>query len=49
VIWGSGEDGMLTKRLVYGGTTRAGKHDSDNVVQGRGRPIPGPGSTRAMV
>jgi hypothetical protein len=49
VIWGGGEDGKLTRRLVYGGATRAGKRDGDGAVRGRGWPIPGLGSTRATV
>jgi hypothetical protein len=36
VIWGGGEDGKLTRRLVYGGVTRAGKRDGDGAVRGRG-------------
>jgi hypothetical protein len=49
VIWGGVEDEKLTRRSVHGGATRAGKHDGDDVVRGQGRPIPGLGSTRAMV
>jgi hypothetical protein len=49
VSWGGGEDGKLTRRLVYDGVTRAGKRDGDNAVRGRGWPIPGPGNTRAAV
>jgi hypothetical protein len=49
VIWGGGEDGKLTRRLVYGGVTQAGKRDGDDAVRGRWRPISGPGSTRVMV
>jgi hypothetical protein len=49
VIWGGGEDRKLTRRLVYGGATRAGKRDNDGVVRGRGQPIPCLGSTRATV
>jgi hypothetical protein len=49
VIWGGGEDGKLTKRLVYNCATRAGKRDGDGMVRGRGRPIPSLGSTRVTV
>jgi hypothetical protein len=49
VIWGSMEDEKLTRRLVYDDTTWVGKRADDGTVRGQGRPIPGPGSTRATV
>jgi hypothetical protein len=36
VIWDGGEDGKLTRRLIYDDATRAGKRDGDSAVQGRG-------------
>jgi hypothetical protein len=43
------EDGKLTRRSVHSGATRAGKHDGNGVVRGRGRPVPGLGSIRATL
>jgi hypothetical protein len=49
VSWGGGEDGKLTRRLVYDSMTQAGKRDGDDAVRGRGWSIPGSGNTRAAV
>jgi hypothetical protein len=49
VIWGGGEDGKLTRRSVHDDATQVGKHDGDDAVRGRGRPVLGLGSTRATM
>jgi hypothetical protein len=48
-IWGSGEGGKLTGRLVHGGATWAEKHDGDGAVRGQGRPVLGLGSIRTTL
>jgi hypothetical protein len=46
---GGGEDGKLTRRSVHGGVSQVRKHDGDDAVRGRGRPVAGSGSIRTTL